>query len=194
MNNLSEYFNSRNLYHVFLHVVLVALALQVFVLSRQNKQLKNAYSAVAESIKVGDQFSPSDILPSNGTGEVDSTAQVKVFFVFTTHCPFCTETLSVWDQIVRRFKDPNQPAFIGICLDNAEATRAYIHEHQPMFPVFLSRDRQSFTKAHKLNGVPQTIVTSISGRVLRVWNGRLAQEKLDEVVKAILDSATIQNP
>ena len=57
MKDLSPYFSSRNLYYAFLHVVLVALALQVFVLSRQNKQLKNAYSAVAESIKVGDQFS-----------------------------------------------------------------------------------------------------------------------------------------
>lgn len=108
--------------------------------------------------------------------------------MFTTRCPFCKETLPIWEKITNQAKGARDVALIGICLDEEAPTKAYVEEQKVTFPVFVAAEKESLVQANNLHSVPQTIIRARNGRVEKVWKGRLSQEKYDEVVKTILNS------
>jgi hypothetical protein len=188
MNKLRTYLTGKNLYTIFLHLVVVMLAVEVVILVRQNKELKQGPTSVQpESVKVGDYFSLSGILPLNSDAPLDSMSARQVIFVFTTRCPFCKETLPFWKEIVHRVAKAQDVSLIGICLDELALTKAYVEEQQVTFPVFVAVDKESLVQINKLHGVPQTIVRTTGGRVEKVWRGRLSEQQFHEVVRAISD-------
>jgi peroxiredoxin len=193
MNKLRAYLTGKNLYSIFLHLVVVILTLEVVILARQNKELKGGPTAAPqESLKVGDYFSLSGIVPLDRNGRLDSTSVRQMIFVFTTRCPFCKETLPFWKEIAHRVVKAQDVSLIGICLDEVVLTKAYVEEQQVTFPVFVAIDKESLVRRNKLHGVPQTIVRTTGGRVEKVWKGRLTEQQFHEVVRAISDSATNQ--
>jgi peroxiredoxin len=191
MNKLRAYLAGKNLYSIFLHLVAVVLAVEVVILARQNKELKQGPAALQqESLKVGDYFSLSGVVRLGSGARLDSTSTRQVICVFTTQCPFCKETLPFWERIEDQAKRARDVALIGICLDDEAPTKAYVEEHSLTFPVFVAIDKDSLVKKNKLHGVPQTIIRSRGGRVQRVWRGRLSEEQFQEVAKAMSDTAT----
>jgi peroxiredoxin len=194
MNKLKAYLTGKNLYNVFLHLVVVVLTFEVVILARQNKELKQGpSSAQQESLKVGDYFSLSGIIPLDNGTDPDTISGRQVIFVFTTRCPFCKETLPLWEKIASEAKRVKDVALIGICLDEEAATKAYVEEHGLDFPVFLPVSKDSLVQRNKLHGVPQTIIRARGGLVQNVWRGRLSQEQLQEVIRALSDSLTIRH-
>ena len=194
MNKLRAYLGGKSLYSIFLHIVVVVLAIEVVILARQNNQLKEARSsAQQESLKVGDYFSLSGIVPLARDMRLDSTSARQVIFVFTTRCPFCKETLPFWKEIACRAEEARDVAVIGICLDQVVPTKAYVEEEKLTFPIFIAEDKDWLVQTNKLHGVPQTIIRTTSGRVEKVWKGRLSERDFHEVVKAMSDSATTRH-
>jgi len=186
MNKLRAYLTGKNLYSIFLHLVVVILAIEVVILARQNRQFKEGQDpASQESVKVGDYLSLSGIVPVDTIARLDSTSERQVIFVFTTRCPFCKETLPLWRQIAHQAEKAENVALIGICLDHLAETKVYVEEQKLTYPVFVAEDKESFVKKNKLHGVPQTIIRATSGRVERVWKGRLSEQEFREVVRAI---------
>jgi hypothetical protein len=126
MNKLRPYLTGKNLYSIFLHLIVVVLVVEVVVLARQNKELKQgATHAQQESLKVGDYFSLSGIAPLERAERLDSVSAKQLIFVFTTRCPFCKETLPFWEKIASQAKRARGVTLIGICLDDEAATKAY---------------------------------------------------------------------
>jgi len=194
MMNLRQYFTSRNVYYAFLHFALFVLAIQVVVLSGQNRQLKQPrVSTRPASIAAGDSLTLSGLVATNRIARWDSTAASRIVFVFTAHCPFCKQTMPIWNRIVRETKHSQAVTYIGICLDSEEQTKNFMAEQKPEFPVFTAAEGEDFIKRNKLYGVPQTIITSAKGTVRRVWRGLLSREKGIQVTREILDSAFDHN-
>lgn len=195
MKRLDQYMTSKNLYGTFLHVIVVVLAVQVIGLSIQNRELKQRQNPPQqESIKTGDSLSLSGIIPLQRSVAFDSSARLSVIFVFTTRCPFCKETLPIWNRLTQGSTGFHRPTFVGICLDDEEESKAYAEQNELRFPVYIPADKELYVKTNRLHGVPQTIVLSTGGRVEKVWRGRLSHEEFDELSQATLDSTTIQHP
>lgn len=52
------------------------------------------------------------------------------------------------------------------------------------FPVAISRDAAAFKKLNKITGVPMTMLREKSGRISRLWLGRLDDEKAIDVERS----------
>jgi hypothetical protein len=149
MNKIRAYVTGKNLYTIFLHLVVVILAVEVVILARQNKELKQGpTSAQRDSLKVGDYFSLSGLAPLFTNQRLDSTSARQVIFVFTTRCPFCKETLPIWKKIEAEAKERRHLGVIGICLDQEGPTRTYVEQESLKFPP-LCCDRQRIIGANE---------------------------------------------
>jgi len=105
MNELRSYLTGKNLYNMFLHLVVVVLVVEVVILARQNREFKQGpSSAQQESLKTGDYFSLAGIVPLNSGARLDTTSARQLIFVFSTGCHFCRETLPLWKKIVDEVK------------------------------------------------------------------------------------------
>ncbi len=183
MKNLTDFFTSRNLYYAFLHVALVVLAIQVVVLSGQNRELKERkVPARAEQLRMGDTLFLHHLQPVQTGIHLDTTSPRQMIFIMTTTCPFCRETVPVWKELYTKAK-LHMPVF-AISLDSKDSTIAYVERNSISFPVFVSLDAATFKKMNKIVGVPQTVITQGNGKVEKIWNGRLNEEKMEEAAAA----------
>lgn len=194
MNKLRTSLSGKNLYNIALHLLVVVLAVEVVVLMRQNKELKEGRgSAVQETIKVGDVLELSGLTPVTDGSQFTIVSHRQLIFAFTTRCPFCKEMLPLWKYFADSVAQKNSVAVLGISLDPLQETQAYLAEQQIHFPVFIPTDTETFSNKNKLHTVPQTILRSPQGIVEKVWRGRLTAEQFNEVVQAISGSIIHQN-
>ncbi|HXG06983.1 MAG TPA: redoxin domain-containing protein [Nitrososphaera sp.] len=192
MNKLRTYLSGKNLYSIILHLLVIVLAIEVVLLMRQNKALKEGRgSAVQETIKEGEMLELSGLTPVTDGGQPDTTLHRQLIFVFTTRCPFCKETLPLWKYFADSVAQKNSVAVLGISLDPMQETQAYLTEQQIRFPVFIPAEKEAFSNKNKLHSVPQTILRNSGGIVEKVWRGRLTVDQFNEVVQAI---SIIHNP
>lgn len=184
MIDLKILFSKRNLYSGFLHLAIVALATQVVILANQNKELKNLITGdQKESLQTNDQMLLGRIEPINTTLIADTSSRDQLLFIFTTSCPFCRQSLPVWDSIVKNVEGkPFNP--IAISLDSREKTIEYIERESIEFPVYLPQQPEWFARTNKISGVPQLIIRNRIGTVTKVWRGMLSAEKVTQVAEA----------
>jgi peroxiredoxin len=188
MNKLRDYLIRKNLYSIVLHLLVVVLAVEVIVLMKQNKELKEGRASRAqESIKEGDYFSLADLTPVVNDAQLDTLLRKQLIFVFTTRCPFCQEMLPMWKYFGNSLAARNNVAILGISLDPLQETRTYLDQQNVTFPVFLPSNKESFSNKNKLHSVPQTMIRRSDGIVEKVWRGRLSIDEYHEIVKAISD-------
>jgi len=98
MNKLRRYLTGKNLYSIFLHIVVVILAVEVVILARQNGDLKGRVAYDSWTIGVGDHLETDNMLPLDST-QVLPTKWYRLVFVFTTTCTFCKLNLDRWEEI-----------------------------------------------------------------------------------------------
>lgn len=91
----------------------------------------------------------------------------QVLFLFDTRCPFCLETLPIWNRIATSLAaraDAGLDVY-GISADTEAETRAYVSAHDVQFPVVLFPDPR-FSQLYRVRGVPVTAVFNGEGTVL----------------------------
>jgi hypothetical protein len=131
-------------------LALLVLAVEVVILSRQNRELKQIPNRTIEPIKAGDYFS-IDKIESIQPGFSLEPSSKYLLFLFTTTCRFCKENLKMWRQIFEKAKTEDI-SIIGISLHSQEKTKMYINENGVNFPVFYVRNAEEFNKINKLTG------------------------------------------
>jgi len=93
MTKLLAHFTSKNLYVGFLHLAVVVLAIEVYILAEQNREFKNpSEPANRERLTEGDSLSLATLLPIEIGSPSISDSRRAVVFIMTTRCPFCRET------------------------------------------------------------------------------------------------------
>lgn len=95
-------------------------------------------------------------------GQIPSAGQV--YFVFNTRCPFCRRNIETWNTLRRRLDSIAIPV-LGISLDSAAATSAYITENQVEFETVVFSDER-MKHAYRFGTLPQTLVVDSTGRLL----------------------------
>lgn len=183
MTNLKQHLTTRNLYYGFLHVAIVALAIQVVVFASQNKELKKKMEGPQQvHLKDGEYFSIGNLIPVKDAVLPDTTQRDQLIFVMTTTCPFCKESLPFWKDLAND-RSLNLSVF-AISLDEKERTSAYAVEQSIPFPVFIPSNVEEFIKQVKSSSVPKTIVRAKDGRVRKIITGRLRKESIREIAFA----------
>jgi len=171
-----------DLYQMFLHLSLVVLAAVVVLMVMENRELRAPAAGGVDAIAAGDQLPP--IVARDLDGEAvelafDGRERETLLLVFTTTCPACRENLPRWVDLWQRFQDRYD--VVGVAIDGAEATRAYVREHSLPFPVFLPEEPEEFPRRYGIPGVPQTLLVGTDGRVEAARLGSIADGFLDHL-------------
>lgn len=194
MSRFSEILSGKNLYSVFLHVVLATSLVVIMVLAKQNRELKRGSGPDPQTIiKAGDYFWLDGLMPVTNEVRLDSTSPKLLIFVFTTRCPYCKETLPLWKSLSDSAFQKKSFPVLGICLDPLEETRNYTSQNQLKFPVFVPRDKDTFSKSNKIETVPQTLIPTSAGLVEHSWPGKISVEVYNKILKAISDGTIHKN-
>src|SRR3989338_8843577 len=125
LTTISSNFNTRKLYYGFLHVAIIVLAFEVYVLAKQNREFRTMIEEPSrEDLKEGDDFYLGELDPINAGSELDTSKDSQLVFVMTTTCPYCEQNVPTWNNFADTLKDSF--SIIGISLDSKEETADYI--------------------------------------------------------------------
>lgn len=172
----------KNLYQVFIHIAVIVLAAEVFILATQNDKLKNPVKP--ETMKKGEYFSLAELRSLAGK-DLGPTSSKLVVFVFNTKCPFCVKSLPYWQKI-DSVASAMKVNVIGIGLDSVSSVLAYAKEHRFAFQVFVPTNIVKFKERNKIAGVPHTVLVSGEGRVESLWSGMIDEKSYTEVIRLLL--------
>jgi glutaredoxin len=193
MTKVREIVSGKNLYNIFLHLALVASLLVIAVLAKQNRDLKRGSGqAPKANMRAGEYFSLAGLTPASNGAQLDSTSSRQLIFVFTTRCPWCKETLPMWNSLADSTAQKKSLPVRGICLDSLEETRASIAQNKLTLPVIVPSNKELFSHFNKLNSVPLTIVRVGTGHAPTVWQGKLFDEEFRVVSGAIANTSDHQ--
>lgn len=176
-------------YSVFLHLVVVALAVEVYILASQNKELKKEISAAGrqpELLKEGDAVPPFWATTVDGKSQeisYNESGRLHLLFVFNTTCPACKENLPNWNEISQK-RNNRACAVVGVSFHSLELTKKYVLEKGVKFEVLVPRD-SVFVKNYKPNAIPQTLLIERGGKVRKVWTGILSPENKKEIANFV---------
>jgi len=110
----------------------------------------------------------------------------QVLFVFTTTCPYCLATLPAWERIAEAAgaEASTRVQVLGISLDSATATGAYVTQHGLTFPVLTFPDDKT-ARLYRADAVPVTVVVDPDGRVILGRPGGLTDAAVDSILAAV---------
>jgi peroxiredoxin len=125
------------------------------------------------TLSVGEVVPPLEAQRLQGRRETVSyadEARPTVVYVFSPSCPWCRKNLA---NIKRLFEArQGEYRFVGLSSDDTQLAD-YVAENGLAFPVY-SGIAEPLRRAYKLGGVPQTLVISPQGKVLKNWQGAYA--------------------
>ncbi len=171
-------------YFVFLHLVLVALVVQVVLLMGENKKLM-ARPKSPPTLARGEQMDPIPVRNLDGreaTLAFNTSPEETILLVFTTTCPVCQENQAAWRELYERFNDHYN--IVGLSVGEMEPTREYAAAHSLPFRVVIPAELEGFPSRYKIPAVPQTIRLSTRGTVEDEWTGQLPQEFIDRLTES----------
>lgn len=165
------------------------LAIAVFILAKQNRELKNPYEKKeTRNIRAGEAMSVEGLIALDAVS-LDSSAAGLVY-VFSTVCPFCERNIESWRNVAEMALQKGLTV-TGICLADADSAAHYARRHGLDFPIYVPQDIQSFRNQNHIGGVPNTILTAAGFRVEEVWLGLLNEEQLKEIAASISQTKPI---
>lgn len=160
---------SDKLYFYFLHVVIAALSILVYVLADQNSTLKQ--SSAPKSVKIGQYFDVSGLANlDNDTNKFDTTGS-QLLFVFNTTCPVCSANLDHWKRSYAELS--NKLTIYGISVDTKQRSSEYKLSNSIPFPVFCPENDQieTFVNVNNVGTVPYTLLRNANGIIEMSWSG-----------------------
>ena len=157
------------------------------ILFLQNKELKDTLSATTlvaqvKPLQPGERVERFTVTTFEGsTREITYTDPTRkyLFFVLSTTCPHCANTLPTWKSIAQTYQDSFD--VIGISLHNIDETRKYFEAKDVGFYLASVANDTSFSRKYKISGVPETMLIDGNGIVEKVWIGKLTREQTSEI-------------
>lgn len=174
--------------------VLVALGLcvvMVLLLSREDRHLRRQVVDMAMRVIEPYRglwlptFTTATLAGEPQTIGETSNGRHQVLFVFTTSCPYCKQMVRTWGQLASELgRVEPQPDVLGLSLDSADSTRAYVLANHVPYPVARFPNTK-LAHLYRTRSVPLTLVLDDSGRVLYSRLGVLdSHAALDSVRRA----------
>jgi len=175
-------------------VACVALAVLVFLLAMQNRQLKQALTFAltdipADALTHGDTLEPPALIDDLGQvqnvdfgGEREQT----LLLVFSSTCPACEETLPIWSEMIPEYMGRPELQIVGIQLDRPapdDEPGSLVTEAFP-FPV-LGVTTEGYEALRRIPFIPAAILIDPAGTVEKTWYGLPGERELEELRAAL---------
>jgi peroxiredoxin len=180
-------------FQALIFLILAALAFEVIVLSKQNRDLKHRLmggglpQGQEETIqtKIGQPAPDLPILMLNNEKRNLSFASSKkksLLYFFSTSCPQCKNNIPAWRRLTDKLAGKPVNVY-GILKDDLAAAREYAYGYGLNFPVGVNQLSDStFTREYGIHFVPTTVVIGADGKFLSAEVGVLNEETLNKIL------------
>ena len=172
MNKLSRRLNlALNLAIILVFVLIGIVFVRNYLLSARSTELNRDYR-VAAGTKVS--------LPG-----VDwKNNELTLLVVLSTRCPYCTESASFYQQLVRDTAQMRGVQLIAVLPQEGSESKQYLSN----LNVQLNEVRQAGLEELGVQGTPTLILVNRNGEVVQSWAGKLPPEGEAEVLKRIAEN------
>ncbi len=187
---------SPRLFTTFLILSVVTLGVLSFLLARNNRQLKLQITAAQQaltreqtkdSLAVGESVGPLTLVDTTGTERVATLSGERstLLFMVSGHCPYCDETLPVWDRLLRRTDARTNTALSILCIQiDARAPEELKQLPDTLSPTFAKNE--GATWLHRIPISPGAVLIDRAGIVRKTWFGVPSQRDEREIETALL--------
>jgi peroxiredoxin len=185
---------ARNFVNVLVFAVIVVMGGEIVYLVRQNQHLRSmlAEESPLQVLRQGHTLPPMSSADLDGNPMTVRYGQGEpstVLIWFSPTCHLCANNVPFWNQLYGRYQASPSIRFLALSDTEPVETRAYVTEHDLMFPVVCVTDA-SVLQAYNGQVVPQTAILSSSGAIDRVWPGPLEAARQGEITAALDSLAT----
>ena len=183
MKTKLDFRNGRTLYQVFLHSILIALAIEVLLLTRQNRNLSESAKNGYANITVGQHFSFDGLEPSQGISSIESTT-TQLVYVFSTHCGACKMNRQSINHVFQEARSDSITA-IAISIDANDTSVTFPLGNGLQSKVSTFYGGLDFSRLNHINIVPLTIIRSSNGVVKKSITGVLDVKDIQDIAEAM---------
>ncbi|MGB8656490.1 MAG: TlpA disulfide reductase family protein [Candidatus Zixiibacteriota bacterium] len=179
------------LWSIVLLIVVLAMAIEIFLLVKENRKLLAALSAPRGPFKI---LNPAERVPPFAGIDLSGkevkveypSSQKTVLFWFSVGCPSCEHNLEFWKEVCRKYNSAKF-RFFGATNSEAKETDEFAKKFQLEFPIVMVSD-QSLLEKYKVEVIPQTMLIDANGVVLKVWPGPLSDSYKKEIEEMLSSS------
>ncbi|HPG84825.1 MAG TPA: TlpA disulfide reductase family protein [bacterium] len=170
-------------------LAIISLSLEVFLLSRQNRELKGRLKllvgnvAIREGDNVPDFKAFSCISGQEINFVYDGKVPYTLLFVFSISCGACERNLANWSEIADSLSTKSCRV-AGICIDLNDEMKNDVSIIGMNYLVYVPTDT-AFTKGYKPYLTPQTILIDAKGRIRHVWTGILEKREKEQIITTL---------
>lgn len=179
----------------FLVVALIAACVFIVLLLRQNRGLRAELEAATKSLveertkgqlAIGSQLSAVTLTDSGGRTRTLAFGPEKWTLVFLVggHCPYCEETVPIWQKLVTESQVASHPAIALATIQlDAKAATDLKPLDAPLAPE-LALERSGWLA--KVPIVPSVLLVDRKGVLRRAWYGLPTTEDQQQLGKTML--------
>lgn len=171
---------------VLLLVLTLALAILSLWLASDNRSLQHEVERLTQPTVGVKLPTLAGYRPDGSQTELSFASEHRgtLVLVFSRTCPACDRIWPLWQSAIRRIDASKlRVAFIDL---STNPDSGYLSSHGVDATALVSRpDPATAYLIYRLRSTPQTILTSPSGRVKRVWIGTLAGRRLANFMGAL---------
>ncbi len=175
--------------------LIILLTVEVFLLIRENKQLRTALAGYQPvQLKPGERaesFKIESLEGAAGEFTYSDPGRNYLLFIFSTTCSHCENTMVYWQHIAANGKD-SHCNIVGVSMDSPGETKKYASQKNLSFPVVSIAD-SGFGQKYKISGVPTTVLVRGDGVVEQSWYGELSAAQSDDIEHLMNARPTFKN-
>lgn len=179
------------LFTIIFAVLFLAMAVELVLLIRQNRGLKQTiaelqarHASAREEIPTleeGETVEPLSLIDLDGKPAnvgYDDPERDSLLLIFSPDCPACKENMAGW-KVVEQADVEQARKLYFISTAGEERTRQFVEEYALDRPVFLAG--ADALSGYKVAYIPTTLLIGPGGVVKRVWVGVLSEDALEEL-------------
>ena len=178
--------DSKRIISYLLNVLLAGICT---LLVLQNRQLKsdasNESGSILEPGTKAETFHYRKLYGGEAIFEYTDSEVRYFFFVFTTTCPHCQNSLSEVQELVDLTIDEEDVKILGVSLDSPAQTRDYFVENKLRFPLISVDD--DFVRKYRSFSVPMFILLKGDGIVENTWRGEMNSDRRKEILALLTE-------
>ena len=178
--NIKQLLIPKNLYQIFLHIVIVFLGVEIIVMDNTIKALRENIERRNTVLEIGDTLKLNDLISLTTNSKYSITNKRKFVFVFSTQCIFCTQTIPVWKKLIHSI-DTSKIEIIGISLSSKENTQSYVSEHQFFKNLYYVEDFKNFAKRNEFQSTPITLSVNQHNVITELWFGVIKPDQIKNI-------------
>ncbi len=188
--------NKPSLFLVFLIVAVLATSLLAFALARKNRDLKFRLEAIEQalireqtkdSLAVGEIVGNITLFDARGARH-DLTFPAKrpvLLLLISTHCPYCDETIPVWQRIFRETQATTSATLDILCVQaDARKSEDLKQLEPPLMPHWPQSPNTTWLSRIPIS--PGALLIDESGVVRKTWFGVPSDRDQQQIASAIL--------